>query len=670
MPPKKPNAAQLVKEGKLNTANARAERRDVMPASYDPFAAVAPVQPLISASSSTVRFDEVAATRTYYRANPQGEAGIRFDPEAHPITDAHRRRIGARQLDQYTDFDMLIEEERDAALVEQPLEAQKDLQRTLANPQFIASIKGPVTRSGAPSGALQRKAALQRSKALRDQKLLESFQRAATGEDAMDPDFFTRLPGYTAPRKNESATEEDNRMMLDAIDQELREVAEGDDNDDDDDDDNDKDDDLIERRKQLEKERAEIVAAIAKAAEEDAAAERAPLYRDDVTVPLITDLEAHQMLEINPLVALDKSLRTQFFQLAEPSQLWCTLMPLIQQHEHHRRHYNVVELIRAMNVCGAKYDGSIKMRARTRLGKLVDRSFYRSFLTRDGHLSGGHEHCTVTEATRDRDDDEESTTFVLFKFFLVQRTKDNSEVMNGTANAAATTAAASTTTATSITGLTNEEANDIDNVLGEHGAHSQLYKPGLYDADEAYEDIEDDGTDEYGSMHEIRDLQKHFMFSMRLVCVMAPPDCDADSDGYASLDDGDFEPEPQEPEPLSTEQTTQRSSASRRMDEDDNDEEQEEEEEPEDFAAAARREDSAAFTHTDDEKEDAQTKAQRRALERKPFMPFSRLNVTWVDTVRLVGRWKAEDLFQKINSGYYGPLCVRSFMFYASGSKI
>lgn len=648
---------------RVTTATARAEHTPRAAPTYDPRERVPPVEPSIFESRATFKFDDFVSERRYMRANPQGESERLFDAEKHPATSEYRSRVEAQRLDSYVDEDILIEEEREAALIPQPDEAIRQFEHDIQNPRLLNTLKGPVTRSAQPSAELQRRQALQRDA---DRRLAVMANVMAQSTD-QNPDFFTKLDGYEAPQRKEVLSGRDT-ALLEALEAEIADLADNEDIED--------DAEFNSRRAELEAERDALIAdAEAQAARiaQTLSSSSTPSARS--TVQLIADPIARQLLEINPLDRLHASLRSHFLALPEPSLVCRLLYPLLLQHEQHKQHVNAIELIRALALCGAKYDGFNVLRSKRRLSHLIDTAFYASFIDPEsGLLMHGHEHY-------DRDE----TKFVVFKFFVVRRNKANDELLSKAGSGAAQSSGA--TGGVVPNDITDEQATNIDNRLDENERYKHLNKAGLYDADQTLEDAEDDGTDEYGSLHDIKYLEREFMFSLRVVCVQPTHVADTER-GYPSEDDNDFvlphgstplapAAEEQDEQTLHLESATSnrvqstltdsrhrtsssnfaaRSSSVRRFDDDDDD----------DDAGDPVTYDDPAFVHTDDEQDDTEQREQIEALQTKEFWPRASLCLTRDQAEALVGKWKAADFLDRIERQMVGVLCVRSFMFYAT----
>jgi hypothetical protein len=630
MPPRSEAPVRKTR-AQLSTATARAEVRDTAAPQYDPFEAAAPLQPTTYMSTSVFKYDDFVGQRRYARRHIHGETDNRFDADEHPAPASYRARLEAQPLTSYVDEDALIEDERAAALVDQPAEAIAALRNDLNNARFIDAIRGPVTRSAAPSTELAR----QRELAHAATKNARAVEAAFTEARDQDPDFFTRLSGYELIRRRMQHHKASDAALIAAIDNELDTLATRAQDD---------DDDIEAQRASLERERRELATA-----DDD----NPPDDDDETQIATIGVVEARQLLEKNPLVMLHKSMRIHFLQLAEAALVWHLLTPLTLQHEEHRAHYNVVELVRAMALRGAKYDGCIKVRTRHRLGALLDAEFFAPFLDDSAALIGGHEHWSG-----------HYTTLVVLKFYLVRRNKLNTEVL---ADKSAPLAGAPSE-------LTDEATTNIDNHFDLHKRHMVLNKAGLYDADTARTDDDtDDGTDEYGSMHDIRHLEREFMFSLRVVCAEAGDEQEDAVAGYASLDDNDYvlprEAVPAEPAALASVWSINNNRSSDRPSSGTRNSSR-----PSDGASRPERdddiepanEDAAAFVHSDDD-DSLEGEAHARAAAHMKFMPADRLVLTLEQAQHLVGKWRAPAFLQRINSQSVGQLCVRAFMFYATG---
>src|SRR5690606_14185608 len=87
-----------------------------------------------------------------------------------------------------------------------------------------------------------------------------------------------------------------------------------------------------------------------------------------------------------------------------------------------KQHYNLIELVQAMNLSGAKYAGLAHVCVDARLSSVIDRDFYQSFLDADsGALLGGHEHY---------DGEEQLTRLVVIKFYCARNNKTTSALVD------------------------------------------------------------------------------------------------------------------------------------------------------------------------------------------------------------------------------------------------
>ena len=686
------------KRSELTTATAQAERREPLPVQYNPLEQVAPVQPTASDAVARFRFDEFVDQRRYRRANPNGPSESRLDADQWRATPAYEQRLLSQPLDQYIAEDPLIDEEREAAYVEQPPEAIAQFRNDLHNPRLLALAKRGHMQSASPSSqlALQRQLAnaprnIQRQTA---DRLLGAFANADTTRNAStlqadkspqaakydgpDPDnLFDRQEVLSdGPENNAHVRYDADLFIKKNIEAELNDL----DAIDDEDEENGTDNACL--RRELLAELAEVEARIASREESDdmsdsseasssTAQENGP-NRSRSTVAAVGDMEARDLLQTNALIMLPAGMRSQFMQLAEASLIWQLLQPLILQHEEHKRHYNLVELVRAMALCGAKYAGLAHVGSELPLRELVDKKFYASFLDKkSGELLGGHEHCCT-------DGGAAKTRFVVLKFYCVRRNKSNAAAIDGAdfAESGATTGKAADRHMSRLLDRT-----DINEKVDARNKHTQLHREGLYDVDNRIEDAEDDGTDEYSTLHDIRYLDREFMFCMRLVCVEAVDVDDGPVEPcYASEDEDEDVQLPPELALAAEEERRDRAAAthvsivgseadnfSSTIDLDTDRSSHMYTDSVSTTSSAPTRSYAAECHSDDDERENEHDMQQHTVLAATAdYMPSNTLHTTLDDAKHHVGKWQAPRFMQIINSHFLAPLCVRSFLFYVN----
>lgn len=660
--------------------------------SYDPFAGSAPLAPRTYTGTSSFRFGDFTQQRRYNAVDPQGAYNVHFDAEDHPVSERVASRLLADGMPGYTENDVSIEEEADAAYVPQPREAQNDLRNDIRNDRVQNLIHGITTRSENPSAPLQRHRELATEEPARAVVLSKALAKAARDTN-VDPDFFTSIVGYEPAQpcrsdmsRVERAANDDNLIAV--LDQEIKylidEEAMADNDAVGEQDAADAREERDQRRAELEAEKAELLAAIETDEGDsedtddasDAKANKERRQREiDFTVTDIGVEEAEQLLDNDPFTALPVAMRAYFMQFPEAQNIWRLMRPLTLQHEEHRRHYNIDEIVRAMCIQGAKYDGHVRVRVPANLSSLINPEFYGPFLSNNGRLRGGHEHLHNGY-----------TTMTVIKFYIVRKTKAAIETAQKSNTATVETAKA---TAAQPRPIIDESNKDVAGQVETMQSHMILNKPGLYDTAARDFNLENDGTDEYGTLHSIKYLPREFMFSVRIVCVETT--ATDEKVHYVSEDDNDYELPPEynnfEKDEASVEQsmwsindgatgsvwevgsdeeksaattTTTTTGARRRHanDDDDNDADN----------AFDTLEHQAAFVHSDDD-DDPDEKVYQMLLAQKPFMPPAKLHLTLDQAEHLVGTHKAPDFQRRVNNQVSGALCVRSFLFYTGANQ-
>ena len=500
----------------LNTGNAQAERRERQAPLYDALEVPAPLAPSTEQATTKFEYDQFIKTRQVTRRYVHGaDVDRNFDPENFdllPDTGRNRQYKDRLRTDRLgLDKGQLpeLEQELQAAIVVPTQMEWAQLQHDLANPDFIKDIRGDVIRPTTQLTEVERARRLNDAAAQKERQ--ETLQRAFLEQTARlrdNPDFYTGLS---------------DRVQQVAGGQVLA-----------DDDDESADGEESGREQQEAGNGAPGASATAPRV--------APHEGENAPVPISTD-EARQLLVHNPLTRLQHTMHRDFLMLPEVAHLWQLLFPLQLQQERHKRDYNAVEFIRAMNMCGAKYDSCVLLSVTEPLGQLVDQQWFAPYLDKEsGRLGGAHEHY---------DEERRRTVLAVFKFFCVRRNKGNVGALSKYA-----------LHDDKRSNLLNTDAFDPNAVVNRSQQYTALNKGGLYDADNVDDNDTDDGTSEYGSLHEIRNLAKEFMFCIRVVCaVPAPPPpppasaedasgdrevaqvnnaADDDDNDYVSIEDQDF----------------------------------------------------------------------------------------------------------------------------------
>ncbi len=543
-------------------------RREPAPLLYNPYEPDqrAPLQPEDFMSETradgeplTFRYDDFVSARRVFRRNLHGRSEDQFDPETLKPTKAYLRKIKERDFVRDVDIDPALEEERDAAAFDQPPEVIEQFRKDITNPRFRAALGKTVVRG--------RKAQVEAETSTSNTVPLPAPRIEITTlpeSTSSNPDFFTKnqeYDGFSLHRERE----EQRRTAAEVLDRMLEDgdVPLGIDTPD----------------KPADKKEAEDTG--------------------------LTTAQAQKLLGVNPLAMLRLSARSELMQLQDVNSVYRLLYPILLQHEKHRQHYNIIELVRELTLCGAKYDGCIQMHTATALRSLVDPVFYKSFL-RGGRLKGGHEHYGKDGTTR----------FAVFKFYLVHRNAENAKLLQ----------------------LVDERGRSLaqqGHKVDDETNQPRLNSAGVYDIDDddiADEDI--DATDTYSSMHTIKDLHREFMLSLRVVCI----ECDDTQE---------------------SDHTADNSESSRGADDDDSTASLTVE-----GGSVSLELDSTPNGVLDDGGE-PETKMAR---EIGNCGPTEQLKINLEQATRLVGPHRADAFVQRVNSHTVGLLCVRSFMFYATSS--
>jgi hypothetical protein len=630
----KPQRKQL---SELTTATAQ-RQRPVGYREYNPIEGeVAPIEAQEVTLESQVRVGGEVSTRRYRSLNMHGDIDLHFDASDYPATEDYRARLEREPVNGPDEgFDPLLEQELDArARLRQPPESIAAFRGDLANPEFVRGLTGERIVPRQPPAQVLHEQARPGVTAAVAARAADTMKR-----DAARVDFFAAQRTYNLPgpmreareREQRAAQEANFRAVLEQLDCELINAPTG---------------AGVGLRQQLEQERALL--QLDRPAPTAGAADTAPIgsAQSAVAVSAATDealLEpeaARELFLVNPLELLPTDLRGNFMSLPEISAVWRLLYPSVLQAERHRVHVNAVELVRAMALCGAKFDGSIRLATRARLGELLDRDFYGGDL--DGTtLRGGHEHYEGASA---------HTTLTIFKFYVVRRTKDNVALL-GRAMEEQTKASA-TKPATEARAANRAGADFM-----------QLNARGLLDIEPTQAlDTESDGTETEGTQHSIRYLAREFMFCVRVVCV-EPPACDCHDD-----DGGEFYPsETDEPGANDInvsffEKSGAPDSRDDVLDLDLSDDAEESAWRTGDGGGNAS--DAAFFVHSDDEEHVELARYKRSTHE---SAPPATVHVAKRTAEHCVGKWKADVFAFQINTHVLKRLCVRSFLFYSDAN--
>ena len=627
----KPQRKQL---SELTTATAQ-RQRPVGYREYNPIEGeVAPIEVQEVELESQIRVGGEVSTRRYRSLNMHRD-DVHFDASDYPATDDYRARLEREPVDGPDEgFDPLIEEELDArARLRQPPESIMAFRDDLANPEFVRGLTGERIVPRQPPVQVLHEEARPGVTAAVAARAADAMTREAARVDFFAAQRTYNLPGpmrEAREREQRAAQEANFRAVLEQLDSELINAPTG---------------AGAGLRQQLEQERALLQldrpapTADASAATDTTSTDSAQSAVADEA--LLETEAARDLFSVNPLELLPTDLRGNFMSLPEISAVWRLLYPSVLQAERHRVHVNAVELVRAMALCGAKFDGSIRLATRARLGELLDREFYGGDL--DGTtLCGGHEHYEKASAR---------TTLTIFKFYVVRRTKDNVALL-GRAMEEQTKASA-TKPATEARAANRAGADFM-----------QLNARGLLDLEPTQVlDTESDGTEAEGTQHSIRYLAREFMFCVRVVCV-EPPACDCHDD-----DGGEFYPsETDEPGANDInvsffEKSGAPDSRDDVLDLDLSDDAEESAWRTGDGGGNAS--DAAFFVHSDDEEHVELARYKRSTHE---SAPPATVHVAKRTAEHCVGKWKADVFAFQINTHVLKRLCVRSFLFYSDAN--
>ncbi len=586
----------------LTTANSMVEGpREKPPQLYNPFnrKEAAPLDPEDFMGQAKFKYDDFLETRTMPRRNVHGRSEDQFDVEQARPTEKYLSKLQKHNFLDDVEEDPRIMDERGVAHFDQPPEVLAQLRADFRNPKFLAVLKRRTTRAGVSAEGDTRSTADSQTTSAEAAVRMPMARPARDTADASNPDFFTsagQFDGFNAHREARRREYEAAKVIRDLVENDPDGIA------------------LLV---------PEII--------DDPPPPPPPSSMVDGGSTLLTKAQAAKLLDVNPLRMLRLNARSDLMQLPDANAVYRLLQPIVLQHEEHRRHFNIVELVREMNVRGAKYDGCVQMHTPHRLGALVDQNFYKSFLdAASGELVGGHEHA----------DGAGNTHMCVFKFYLVHRNKANAELLQ-------------------IVDERGQALRSEKRKVTADDEEMRLNQAGVYDID--LEDTEADmtATDGYGSMHDIRHLQREFMLSLRLVCVECeePPDEQPAAAAPEVMVDDDDDDDDFADELMS--ETLEAGSHT--------------------FDMGAQASDTEAFMQSLEGRAAAQqrTRVSSRideaaepetriaAEEGGQGFPDEQLKLTLEQAARLVGKLRAPQFQQRVNSHTIRLLCPRAFMFYA-----
>ena len=540
------------------------------------------------------RFDNFVKHRRFLRRNIHGESEEQFDAELIRPSAARLRAIASHDIEADLEEDPAIMEERDAAEMDQPQEVLDQARADFLNPGFRALLAKNTTR-------------------------LHGTDNADVAAPAVPKPILI-------PKSDDFLNFDTPKSLNRPVFKGARQAATID------------DDDNVPVEMDPEPDKGEGVERV---------------DNSDAALKVIGDQHARNLLDYNPLSVLALTARCDLMRVPDIACVFSVLNPIVLQHEEHRRHYNIVELIRELALCGCKYDGCLQVESPQRLGDLLDSDFYGSFLEEQEHggrvLVGGHEHFETVEEN-DGKTSRQRTRLAIFKFFLVQRNVANSNLLQLVDENSARTVTNETT------GAVNAENEAM-----------RLNRAGLYDLDIDGTDKDASEMSVYSSMHNIKYLAREFMLALRVVCV----EVDKENEEYGEVCVSDDES-------IYVPPNAKQGAVMAEM----------EERDEETFEGATLLSESDTTTATtailssslssskrarienrevpvrriEVEQDEAETDMTRNA---DAALPDERLTMTIEEAGRLVGTYKRNLFLQRVNGKEFGVLCPRAFMFYA-----
>ncbi len=527
---------------------------------------------VIEEHEAAFRFDREMQARRFVTRRRPAELGGDDDPSA--FLDATRpspqylKRLQKRPIFS-EQIDYAIEEENAASIIEQPIEVALQMGRDFRNPDFIKAVKKPpIRRAGVVEFRGDDAAAVASTTVSSEEDEEEANVRRQQN------DFVSSLPNYDG-------------LNVELTDRRVREAFQGLALDDDDalvfDDNYDK----------------AFTAAVAENETDET------LNAEEVSLPELSAAQCAILLESNPFGSFGRKRAASIMQLSPVRTAYAALASIMLRDRAHWQHYNVVELIREMSLCGVKYDGCALARAPTK-------EFEKT------------RHCESGRTQK----------LCILKFFLVQANGDNAAIVGRR--------------------IEKKKADDGEDALDD-GTKFNL--AGFYDiepgnASETQDSEADHQSVKYGTMHDIVRLGKVFMLCLRIVCVVtssiAAPEPFVDT---APLPLGQQLPpeyertEEDSESELFTESLVGDSFADSTCV----------------FPARVRRQevllDDVRPTHRFD--------SVAPIVERERHtMPSADMVYTSLECEQIVGKPRAETFEKHVLRKHFGTLCVRSFSFY------
>jgi len=598
----------------LNTRNAiaaPAPKSNPRLRDYDPIAGeVAPLMPEETMTQSTFRYDSEHPTRTYNTLTLHGRLDYEFDADNHPATAAYRQRLESEDLNAGDPgYDEVHERELELrAKLKQPAEAIDALRADLKNPEFVSRLVGGTTLPTRPPTQVLYEHAREDATQLLTTNALGLLSRKSA-------DFFTANSSYNLTERARlhdeaqvRATQESNaKAILVQLNEELQAIPEHN---------TDRRDALVRELHELQLSVEQLSATVTASAVPPAPPSAAAVLKDTEIAPS----DARELFRTNALELLPAEMRGAFMSIPEIAAVWRLLHPIMVQPDRRRLHYNGVEFVRAMALCGAKFDGCIRMIYRGRLGTLLD----DSGASPAGDVGGAHGHY---------DYNANATTIVVFKFYVVRRNKQNVELLKQTG------------AEDQSKGKAQKKAADP----------SKVNSGGLLDLENHLVEAENDGTEETGTLHSIRYLSREFMFCIRVV-ALEPPPCDygRESEDYPSEND-------------ESSVNSRNISFFEKSACDDDDESSDMN--CDDSMTTEQPVDADFFVHSDDEEDDRRDLSRYKRSTHESI-PEPDLKISKKTAELCVGTHKADTFSFLINSHAINQLCLRSFLFYSDKNVV
>lgn len=561
-------------------------------------------------------YDDFMTARRVQRTNLHGVAEDNFDAESFRPSAAYLKKLRERDIRLDTEEDPIIAEERRHLNTNQTDEELAQLASDIRQPRFRALLARNTTRLHTADAA---------------DYTVPAKPAAVRMPMIGDPDAFARNAKFDGGVRNATKPPAQPEEQAAAIED---------------------DDIMLERRKPM--------AA--------AAADQPEAMKKDNSSVVLDDHSARNFLDPNPLAMLQVSVRADLMQLPDVANVYSLLYPLMLQHESQRRHYNVLEFVRELVLCGCKYDGCLQMESPCRLGQLLNKQFYAPFLNKAGNLTPAtHEHFeTIDNEVEGR---RERTRIAIFKFYLVQRTPGNSALLQ---------------IVDDNTRKEKEKQRHASRPVTADDEDMRLNRVGIYDIDIAEADKDHTELSRYSAMHHVKNLSNEFMLALRVVCVECEEQEVAVAEDCASVEDEDFF-DPGDPFAPVVHEKAPEAAVPVLLDDSEDSEVFEGSKTVVVQNKRARPDASMSFSNvaaasmssfrapappmdidddeeSDDLDDDEETKMAR---EGGAALPDDHILLTMEESARFVGKYKQDQFLQRVNGKTFGLLCPRAFMFYA-----